>query len=163
MSISDLFILLLVNSPGLRCYKGLLWTISGGSPSAVALAVTIHNKISLHQNLNERTAFIKRSLTVGEMAAELNSSLLGKWLGSILVQTPYLLADPLAGLRARGTVARVLEGLLVCRLCVSSPYRWCQMLFKVGPAYISTSIVCSYRSTSWPTLVTDLLSVHSVL
>lgn len=77
--------------PGLPCYKGLLWTILGGSPSAVALAMTICDKINLHQNQSERTAFIKRGLAMGTVASELSSSLLVKWLGYILLQTSYLL------------------------------------------------------------------------
>lgn len=59
--------------------------------------------------------------------------------------------------------AQVLKGLLGRRVCASSPYWWCQMFFKAVPIYIFTSTVCSYHSTSWPTLITDLLSVHSVL
>lgn len=38
----------------------------GGSPSAVALAVTIHDKISLHQNLNEVHCFYQEKLDYGE-------------------------------------------------------------------------------------------------
>lgn len=38
----------------------------GGSPSAVALAVTIHDKISLHQNLNGAHCFYQETLDGGK-------------------------------------------------------------------------------------------------